>query len=146
MTGYPFCVATALVPPQNRTTAMLKFSRLPIGLLALTIAAPVLAQPASTSSNTASPTTTAPAMPALPKTPDAMQRNTAAVPNTDLLDVNTASAAQLKALPGVSDSDSAKIIQGRPYSDKNQLLSKKVVSEATYDKIKDHIVARPPKS
>lgn len=125
---------------------MLKFSRLPIGLLALTIAAPVLAQPASTTTNTATPTTAAPAMPALPKTPDTMPRNTAAVPNTDLVDVNSANAAQLKALPGLSDSDSAKIIQGRPYSDKSQLLLKKVVSEATYDKIKDHIVARPPKS
>jgi DNA uptake protein ComE-like DNA-binding protein len=124
---------------------MMKFSRLPIGLLALTIAAPVLAQPASTQTNV-SPTVTAPAVPASPKTPDAMPRSTVAVPNPDLVDVNTATAAQLKALPGVTDSDSTKIIQSRPYSDKSQLLSKKVVSEATYDKIKDHIVARQPKS
>ena len=124
---------------------MIKFSRLPIGLLALTIAAPVLAQPASTQTN-ASPAVTAPAVPASPKTPDAVPRSTAAVPNTDLVDVNTATAAQLKALPGVTDSDSTKIIQSRPYSDKSQLLSKKVVSEATYDKIKGHIVARQPKS
>ena len=123
----------------------MKFSRLPIGLLALTIAAPVLAQPASTQTN-APPTVTAPAVPASPNTPDAMPRSTAAVPNTDLIDVNTATAAQLKALPGVTDSDSTKIIQSRPYSDKSQLLSKKVISEATYDKIKDHIVARQPKS
>ena len=125
---------------------MLKFFRFPIGLLALTIAAPVLAQPASTSTNTASQPPTAPAMPASPKTPDAMPRNTAAVPNADLVDVNSATAPQPKALPGVGDGDSAKIIQGRPYSDKSQLLSKKVVAEATYDKIKDHIVARQPKS
>jgi competence protein ComEA len=125
---------------------MMKFSRLPIGLLALTIAAPVLAQPASTPTNTASPTATAPAMPASPNAPDALPRSTAAVPNADLVDVNIATAAQLKTLPGVSESDSTKIIQSRPYSDKSQLLSKKVVSEATYDKIKDHIVARQPKS
>jgi len=119
---------------------MLKLSRLPIGLLALMIAAPVLAQPASTTPNAASPTATA------PKAPDAMSRSTAALPNADLVDINTASAAQLKVLPGVTDSDSAKIIQGRPYSDKSQLVSKKAVSEVTYDKIKDHIVARQPKS
>ena len=122
---------------------MLKFSRLPIGLLALTIAAPVLAQPASTTPNAAPPTVTTPAVPSSPKASDTMSRSTAAMPNTDVVDINTATAAQLKALPGVSDSDSAKIVQGRPYSDKSQLVSKKVVSEATYDKIKDHIVARP---
>ena len=124
---------------------MLKLSRLPIGLLALTIAAPVLAQPASTTPNAASPTATAPAMPS-PKAPDTMPRSTAAVPNTDLVDINTATAAQLKALPGLSDTDSTKIIQGRPYSDKSQLVSKKVVSETIYDRIKDHVVARQPKS
>jgi competence protein ComEA len=125
---------------------MLKLSRLPLGLLALTIAAPVLAQPVPTTPNAASPTATAPALPGSPKAPDAMPHSTTAVPNSDTVDINTASATQLKALPGVSDSDSAKIIQGRPYSDKSQLVSKKVVSEATYDRIKDHIVARQPKS
>jgi competence protein ComEA len=125
---------------------MLKLSRLPIGLLALTIAAPVLAQPASTTSNAASATPTTPAMPGSSKAPDAMPRSIAAVPNADLVDINTATAAQLKALPGVSDSDSAKIIQSRPYSDKGQLVTKKVVSEATYDRIKDHVVARQPRS
>src|SRR6516162_3830987 len=112
---------------------MLKLSHLPIGLLALTIAAPVLAQPASTTPNAASPPATS-AMPTSPKAPDTMSRSTAAMPNADVVDINTATAAQLKALPGVSDSDSAKILQGRPYSDKSQLVSKKVVSEATYDK------------
>ena len=43
-------------------------------------------------------------------------------------------------------SDATKIVQGRPYSDKSQLLSKKVVSEATYDKIKDHVTAKQPRS
>ena len=125
---------------------MLKLSRLPIVLLALTIAAPVLAQTAPTTPNAASPTATTPAMPASPKAPESTPRSTAALPNTDLVDINTATAVQLKALPGLSDSDSAKIIQGRPYSDKSQLVSKKVVPEATYDRIKDHIVARQPKS
>jgi competence protein ComEA len=117
---------------------MLNFSRLPMGLLALTIAAPVMAQPAApTTPSTSSPSTTmAPASP----------KSTAAVPKGELVDINSATATELKALPGLSDSDAAKIVQGRPYMDKSQLISKKVVSEATYDKIKDHVVAKQPKS
>jgi DNA uptake protein ComE-like DNA-binding protein len=127
---------------------MLKFSRLPMGLLALTIAGPVLAQPATTTTpSTTSPSSTmAPAVTATPKAPTADARSTAAAPKMDTVDVNSATAAELKMLPGVSDSDASKIIQGRPYSDKSQLVSKKVVSEPTYEKIKDHVVARQSKS
>jgi competence protein ComEA len=125
---------------------MLKLSQLPIGLLALTIATPVFAQSTTTTTNPTPPAATmAPAVPAMPKAPDSMSRSTAA-PKAELVDINTATAAELKALPGISDSDSAKIIQGRPYADKNQLVSRHVVSEATYDKIKDHVVAKQPKS
>jgi competence protein ComEA len=126
---------------------MLKLSRLPVGLLALTIATPVFAQPATPTTNPTPPAgAMAPAMPVTPKAPDSASRSTAVAPKTDLLDINTATAVELKGLPGVTDADSAKIIQGRPYADKNQLVSRHVVSEATYDKIKDHVVAKQPKS
>ena len=126
---------------------MLKFSRLPIGLLALTIAGPVLAQPATTTTPSTPPSSTmAPAVPATPKTPAADARSTAAAPKMDTVDINSATAAELRMLPGVSDGDTAKIIRGRPYSDKSQLVSKKVVSEPTYEKIKDHVVTRQSKS
>ena len=88
----------------------------------------------------------APAAPATPKTPAADARSTAAAPKLDTIDINSATAAELRMLPGVSDGNAAKIIQGRPYSDKSQLVSKKVVSEPTYEKIKDHVVARQSKS
>jgi len=124
---------------------MLKFVRLPIGLLALTVAAPVFAQPATTTTTQPPAATTAPA-PSMPKAPDAAPRGTSAMPQAGLVDINSATAAELKGLPGLSEADSAKIVQGRPYTDKNQLVSRHVVSEATFDKIKDHVVAKQPKS
>ena len=68
----------------------------------------------------------------------------AATPDNKL-DINTATADQLKAFPGIGEAYSKRIIDGRPYTAKNQLVSRGVLPEGVYNKIKDSIIASKPK-
>ena len=75
----------------------------------------------------------------------APQPKAAAAAKVTLLDINSASKAELSGLPGVGEAYSQKIIDGRPYARKDQLVSKKIVPQPTYDKIKDQITAKQAK-
>ena len=63
---------------------------------------------------------------------------------TEPLDINSASVDELKTFPGIGDAYSKKIVEGRPYKRKDELVQKKIVLQATDDKIKEQIVAKQP--
>jgi competence protein ComEA len=63
----------------------------------------------------------------------------------DLLDINTATPEQLKALPGIGDAYTQRIIAGRPYTAKNQLVTRGIIPQTAYEKVKDQIIAHRPK-
>lgn len=77
--------------------------------------------------------------------PSASTATKAISSSSNLLDINTASLGQLKALPGIGDAYAQKIVAGRPYTRKDQLVQKKIIPQTTYNKIAGMIIAKQPK-
>jgi competence protein ComEA len=115
---------------------MRKLSLGTLTAIALLAATPLMAQAPQT--NTKAPETTKMAPPAT-TTPAA---KTTAATTGELLDINTATTAQLEALKGVGKVRAEAIVKARPFKAKDELVSKHVVPQNVYNDIKDHIIAK----
>lgn len=71
----------------------------------------------------------------------APKSNKASAANAEKLDINSATKEQLDALPGIGEASAQKIIAGRPYRTKRDLITRKIIPQSTYEKIKDQIIA-----
>ena len=91
--------------------------------------------PPSTKAQTSSTGSTAQAKPQTGKT-------ATKTPASKLIDINSATEEQLKTLPGISDAYAQKIVAGRPYRVKTDLVRKNIVPQATYNKIAGMVIAR----
>ena len=72
----------------------------------------------------------------------ACESSSAPPPPRLVVDINSATRAELEALPAIGEAYAAKIVAGRPYDNKRQLVSRGILPESVYDKVHDMVIAK----
>jgi competence protein ComEA len=121
----------------------MKISRLL--LLVLMAAALGMSQGSSSQKATSSATKSGAKATAAPADKAAAGKAGSTAKKGGLIDINSASTEELDALPGIGPALAGKIVAGRPYRAKTDLVNKKIIPQSTYDGIKDQIIARQAK-
>ena len=109
-----------------------------LGLAGTAAMAQTATQPSTTPATRPAPTAPATAAPA----PAATPAPAAATPAAQLIDINSATEAELRVLPGIGEARAKAIIAGRPYRGKDELVRKNILTQGVYDGIQARIVAR----
>ena len=76
------------------------------------------------------------------QTPAQSGKSATKAPASKLIDINSATVEQLKTLPGINDGLARKIVEGRPYRVKTDLVRKNIIPQAAYNKIAGLVIAR----
>ena len=137
----------SLMPKTNNVSKLLMITPIPAKRFSFSLSVffvtAMLGVSSGWSADTSMPSVPGTSGKAMEKVPEKVEPSKSGGKETkELVDINSASITELTAIKGISEAESQKIIKNRPYARKDELVSKTIMSQGSYDKIKDQIIAK----